>query len=91
MRGRASANSRGLREDLDRKVGMSVFCRVTSQAKGYPFEVLLSSGLPTSGVALSDQVKSFNWQVRKAERLCIAPEEVVEEVLGKILVFIRKE
>jgi len=78
-------------KEYNRKVGLALFCPVTSQVKGYPFEVLLPSGLAASGAVLSDQVKSLDWRVRKAERLCTAPEGVVEEVLGKILTLMRKE
>ncbi|MCK4391805.1 endoribonuclease MazF [Candidatus Bipolaricaulota bacterium] len=78
-------------KEYNRKVGLALFCPVTSQVKGYPFEVTLPSGLAASGTILSDQVKSLDWRVRKAKRLCTAPEEVVEEVLGKILTLIRKE
>jgi len=78
-------------KEYNRKVGLALFCPVTSQVKGYPFEVLLPSGLAASGTVLSDQVKSLDWRVRKAERLCTAPEGVVEEVLGKILALVRKE
>jgi len=78
-------------KEYNRKVGLALFCPVTSQVKGYPFEVLLPSGLAASGAVLSDQVKSLDWRVRKAERLCTAPKEVVEGALGKILALIRKE
>ena len=78
-------------KEYNRKVGLALFCPVTSQIKGYPFEVLLPANLAASGAVLSDQVKSLDWRVRKAERLCTAPEDVVEEVLGKILTLIRKE
>jgi len=78
-------------KEYNRKVGQALFCPVTSQVKGYPFEVLLPSGLAASGAVLSDQVKSLDWRVRKAKRLCTAPKEVVEEALGKILTLIRKE
>jgi len=78
-------------KEYNRKVGLALFCPVTSQVKGYPFEVLLPSGLAASGAVLSDQVKSLDWRVRKAKRLCTAPEGVVEEVLGKILALVRKE
>lgn len=61
-------------KEYNRKVGLALFCPVTSQVKGYPFEVLLPSGLAASGAVLSDQVKSLDWRVRKAERLCTAPE-----------------
>ena len=78
-------------KEYNRKVGLALFCPVTSQVKGYPFEVLLPAGLAVSGAIHSDQVKSLDWRVRKAKRLCTAPEAVVEEVLGKILALIRKE
>jgi mRNA interferase MazF len=40
---------------------------VTSQAKGYPFEVVIPSGLPVTGVILADHIKSVDWAARKAE------------------------
>src|SRR6266478_99775 len=38
----------------NRRVGLALFCPVTSQVKRYPFEVALPPGLPVSGVVLSD-------------------------------------
>jgi len=35
--------------------------------KGYPFEVMIPSGLKVAGVVLSDQVKSLDWKIRNAE------------------------
>jgi mRNA interferase MazF len=66
------------------KAGLCVFCPVTSQVKGYPFEVALPAGLPVQGVVLSDHVKSANWQARHSERLGPAPAEVVEQVRANI-------
>src|SRR4029077_6896441 len=51
----------------NRKVGLAVFCPITNQIKGYPFEVLIPAGLPVTGAVLADQVKSLDWGVRKAE------------------------
>ena len=65
------------------KVGLALFCPITSQEKGYPFEVALPAGLPVSGTVLSDQIKSLDWRMRRAKRLCEAPPEVIEEVLAK--------
>lgn len=64
--------------------GLALFCPVTSQVKGYPFEVLLPDGLPVSGTILSDQVKSLDWQVRNAEWICRLPGEIVSEVLETV-------
>jgi mRNA interferase MazF len=66
------------------KVGLAIFCPITRQAKGYPFEVLIPPELSVSGAALSDQVKSLDWRVRKAEFVCSLPAEKVAEVLGKL-------
>lgn len=41
----------------NRKVGLALLCPITSQVKGYPFEVSLPAGLEVSGVVLSDQIK----------------------------------
>jgi mRNA interferase MazF len=68
----------------NRKVGLALLCPITSQVKGYPFEVRLPKGLPVTGVILADQVKSLDWRARKAEVVCKVPEEVVQEVLLKL-------
>ena len=68
----------------NRKVGLALFCPVTSRAKGYPFEVALPAGLEVAGVVLSDQVKNLDWKERKAKRICRAPRELVDEVLAKL-------
>jgi mRNA interferase MazF len=66
------------------RVGLALFCPITNQQKGYPFEVVLPAGLPVSGVALADQIKNLDWRVRRAEYSCTAPDEVVTEAVGKV-------
>ena len=66
------------------RVGLALLCPITSQVKGYPFEVQLPPGLPVSGVVLSDQVKSLDWRARRAESVGKLPETVVTEVLRKL-------
>src|SRR4051812_44260799 len=51
------------------KVGLALMCPITSQVKGYPFEVAIPTGLAVAGVILADQVKSLDWRVRKADRI----------------------
>lgn len=67
------------------KVGLALFCPVTSNIKGYPFEVILPDSHKVSGAILSDQIKSLDWRVRKAKKMASAPQDVLEEVLAKIL------
>jgi len=65
------------------KVGLVLLCPITSQVKGYPFEVAVPSGLPVAGVILSDQIKSLDWHARKAEWVCSLPPQTTAEVLAK--------
>ena len=63
------------------RVGLALFCPITSQVKGYPFEVPLPAGSPVSVVVGADQVKSLDWRARKAARIGAVSEEVVAQVL----------
>ena len=72
----------------NRRVGLAVCCPVTSQVKGYPFEVLLPPGLGVEGAILSDQIKSLDWRVRKARRIGSVPADVLEETVGKIVALV---
>jgi mRNA interferase MazF len=66
------------------RVGLAVLCPITSQEKGYPFEVKIPQGLAVTGVVLADQVKSLDWRVREAERICTLPPDVMAQILGKL-------
>lgn len=66
------------------KVGLAILCPITSQTKGYPFEVLIPAGLGMTGAILSDQVKSLDWRARRAEPICSLPKATVTEVLQKV-------
>ena len=66
------------------RVGLALFCPITSQVKGYPFEVLLPAGSPVSGVVGSDQVKSLDWRARKVAKIGTIAEEVVAQVLQRL-------
>ncbi len=71
-------------ESYNRKVGLALICPITTQQKGYPFEVVIPAGLAVSGVVLADQVKSLDWKARKT---CFAgelPSDIFQEVLAKL-------
>ena len=65
------------------KVGLALLCPITSQIKGYPFEVQIR-GKKIEGVVLSDQVKSLDWRVRQAKLIERLPDSVTTEVLQKL-------
>jgi len=71
-------------QSYNSKVGLAILCPITSQPKGYPFEVLLPAGLPVAGAILSDQVKSLDWRARHAELICTLPTGTISEALQKL-------
>jgi mRNA interferase MazF len=68
----------------NRLVGLLVACPVTTQVKGYPFESPFPAGLPVQGVVVSDHVRSLDWRKRRAEFICKAPAEVLDDVAAKV-------
>ncbi len=75
-------------KEYNEKVGLAIFCPITSHSKGYPFEVLLPAATKLTGVVLSDHVKSFDWKARKANYICALPNKQLKEVLGKLRVLL---
>lgn len=73
---------------FNQSTGFAVVCPITNQQKGYPFEVPLPEHLHITGVVLSDQIKSLDWNAREVEIKDRAPDSVIEEVLDKIHTFI---
>jgi mRNA interferase MazF len=65
------------------RVGLGLFCPVTSQVKGYPFEVILPVRLKVAGAVLADQLRSLDWRARKATLICRLPAGTVDEILKK--------
>lgn len=66
------------------RVGLAVVCPITSQAKGFPFEVALPAGLSIRGVVLSDQARSLDWRGRQATFIGRIPPGVLDEVVAKL-------
>ena len=74
--------------EYNHKVGLALLCSITSQVKGYPFEVRLPLDLPVSGVILSDQIKNLDWKSRRASFCCKLPNATLREVTAKLLILI---
>lgn len=70
------------------KTGLMVCCPMTTQVKGYPFEVEI--GGARAGAALADQVKSLDWVIRKASHKGKASPAELAEVRAKIFALIGK-
>jgi mRNA interferase MazF len=59
-------------------------CPITGRLKGWRFEVPLPEGLTTYGVVLADQLRVLDWQVRQAQFVEKAPQELIDEVLARL-------
>ena len=88
QRGRRPALTVSYRE-YNGKVGLGLFCPITSKIKGYPFEVEVT-GKAISGCVLGDQVKSLDWTVRNIEYIGKLEEEKLNDVITNIVILMRK-
>ncbi len=70
--------------NYNRLSGLMLYCPMTSQKKGYPFEVVIVDAPDHASVVLADQVKSLDWKVRKAVKKGAAPSDVIAETLSKL-------
>lgn len=67
------------------KTGLAVFCPITSQVKGYPFELAVPAGLRVSGVVLCDHLRSLDWRERQWQPICKVSAAFVHEVMTRSL------
>ena len=74
-------------KEYNEKVGLGLFCPMTSKIKNYPFEVKIENEQIT-GVILSDQIKSLDWKTRQIEFIFKETSEKIEEIVNKINVLI---
>lgn len=73
--------------DYYNRTGLMLVCPITSQVKGYPFEVKLNSR-KVDGVVLADHVKNQDWRARKAKFIAKASSsslERVQKLIGALL------
>lgn len=66
----------------------TIVCPITSQVKGYPFEVPLPEGLAIGGVILADQIKNVDWRARGLAIRNHAPESITTKCLQLINTFL---
>jgi len=68
--------------DYNAKTSLMICCPMTTQIKGYPFEVVVSTDPPSA--VLADQMKSIDWRARGAARKGRVADQVLTEVRAKI-------
>ena len=70
------------------KARLAIACPITSQVKGYPFEVRLPLGGEIAGAILADHVKNLDWHARRAVFEAKAPEDIVTDVRERLRVLL---
>ena len=60
--------------------GLAVVCPITSKPRAGRFDVGVLEGLKVSGYIRVDQIRSLDWQERRAEFVDQMPDYIVEEV-----------
>jgi mRNA interferase MazF len=64
----------------NQKVGLAIVCPITSQTKGYPFEVPIPDGFKIKGVILADQMRCIDLNERRIDLIFKIPPGTVERV-----------
>lgn len=67
------------------RTGLCLVVPITSQSKGYPFELALPATCQTTGVVLCDQVRSLDWKARMAALKEKAGQDFAREVLARFM------
>jgi mRNA interferase MazF len=70
-------------KEYNEKVGLGLFCPITSKIKNYPFEVEIANEI-INGVILSDQIKSLDWRTRDIEFITRIPPEQIDDIITKM-------
>lgn len=73
----------------NQKTSLAVVCPITSQVKGYPFEIILPPGSRISGAILSDHLKNLDWRQRQAEKAGKIPPSVLNQVRSRIAALLK--
>lgn len=69
------------------KTGLALFMPITSQIKGYPFEILIEFE-QIKGAILCDQIRSLDWKARNTKFITQLPLIMVEDALAKLHVLL---
>ena len=71
-------------QEYNAVTSLALCCPITSQVKGYPFEVGLPLDGRITGVVLADQIRNLDWKTRRVQFECETTDGVVQEVIGKV-------
>ena len=74
--------------EFNQMFGVAFVCPRSTRGKGHAFEVPLPPSFPVKGSVLVRHMKSLDWRMRRADRICVAPIAITQraaEIVGLIL------
>ncbi|MDP2967978.1 MAG: type II toxin-antitoxin system PemK/MazF family toxin [Deltaproteobacteria bacterium] len=67
---------------FNRHTGLAIVCPLTNTERGFPLHVAVVNDPNVTGFVMVEQVKSIDFSARKAKRIGMASDSVLEEVLS---------
>lgn len=67
---------------FNEKTGMAIACPLTSTNRHIPFHITVPDNSILTGYVMVDQIKSLNFNARKARFIEKAPNDLLDEVLA---------
>lgn len=67
---------------FNQKTGLAMACPITNTNRHYPFHIRIPDSSSLSGFVMIDQVKSVDYNSRKAKFVEKAPDELLNEALA---------
>jgi len=67
---------------FNQKTGLAMACPITNTDRRYPFHIKIPSYSSLSGFVMVDQLKSIDYNARKAKFIEKAPDELLNETLA---------
>ena len=67
---------------FNQRTGLAIVCPITSTERGYPFHVAIADSPDIRGFVMVEQVKSMDFNARKAKLIGKASDGMLDEVLS---------
>ncbi|MEI8061667.1 MAG: type II toxin-antitoxin system PemK/MazF family toxin [bacterium] len=71
----------------NQKTNLAIVCRITSQIKGYPFEVEIDTK-KVKGVAIANQIRTLDLGARKYKLADVVSDKILLEIIRKVKLII---
>jgi mRNA interferase MazF len=69
-------------ELFNRATGLAIVCPITNTNKNIPFHIEIPTNKNITGFIMVEQVKSIDFKARKVQKISVATQEILEQVLG---------